>query len=118
MHRYAHLWPQRTFSDFYATGQLGLLNLGQTCFLNVILQSFLANPLLKSYFLSDMHNHKMCKIKECMCCELDKLFIEVSHRQSFAPRTLNVLVPVLAALGSGHTFWPHITSRYDMESFL
>lgn len=67
---------------FDVTVRMGLLNLGQTCFLNVILQSFFANPLLRNYFLSDMHNHKTCKLKECMCCELDRLFVEVSCRRN------------------------------------
>jgi ubiquitin carboxyl-terminal hydrolase 22/27/51 len=58
-------------------GRRGLLNLGQTCFLNVVLQSFLHNPLLRNYFLSDQHNFKLCKRKACTCCEMDKLFIEV-----------------------------------------
>ncbi|EGN99482.1 hypothetical protein SERLA73DRAFT_168890 [Serpula lacrymans var. lacrymans S7.3] len=58
-------------------GRRGLLNLGQTCFLNVILQSFIHNPLLRNYFLSDRHNSKLCKHAHCICCEMDKLFTEI-----------------------------------------
>ncbi|KIJ52615.1 hypothetical protein M422DRAFT_26189 [Sphaerobolus stellatus SS14] len=58
-------------------GRRGLLNLGQTCYLNVILQALIHNPLLRNYFLSDSHNHKLCKIKDCVCCEMDKLFTEI-----------------------------------------
>lgn len=45
--------------------------------MNVILQSFIANPLLRNYYLSDKHNSKMCKIKDCTSCEMDKLYLEV-----------------------------------------
>lgn len=45
--------------------------------MNVILQSFIANPLLRNYYLSDKHNSKMCKIKDCTSCEMDKLYSEV-----------------------------------------
>jgi len=58
-------------------GRRGLLNLGQTCFLNVVLQCFAHNPLLRNYFLSDKHNCKLCKVKDCTCCEMDKLFAEI-----------------------------------------
>ncbi|KAF8872581.1 cysteine proteinase [Infundibulicybe gibba] len=60
-----------------ATGRRGLLNLGQTCFLNVVLQCFAHNPLLRNYFLGDKHNWRQCKLDNCTCCEMDKLFTEI-----------------------------------------
>ncbi|KAJ3920258.1 hypothetical protein F5877DRAFT_38495 [Lentinula edodes] len=63
----------------------GLLNLGQTCYLNVILQCFVHNPLLRNHFLGDRHNHKLCKIQDCACCEMDKLFMYSEDTTPFGP---------------------------------
>ncbi|KAL1732376.1 hypothetical protein EV714DRAFT_207029 [Schizophyllum commune] len=58
-------------------GRRGLLNLGQTCFMNVVLQSFVHNPLLRNYFLGDMHDRRICAIADCTSCEMDSLFSEI-----------------------------------------
>ncbi|KAH8117141.1 hypothetical protein DFH11DRAFT_1815617 [Phellopilus nigrolimitatus] len=64
----------RRLSDDHLPGRIGLLNLGQTCFLNVILQSLLHSSILRNYFLSDLSNSKL---RECISYKLDKLFAEV-----------------------------------------
>lgn len=64
-----------------------LLNLGQTCFLNVILQSLIHNPLLRNYFLSGKHDWRVCTnaVGACMCCEMDILFGDVYSNKAGTP---------------------------------
>lgn len=70
------LSPRSDFGSLYA-GQKGLLNLGASCYLSVVLQTLVHNPLVKNWFMSDKHPHQLCTRAICLCCEMDKLFSEV-----------------------------------------
>ena len=80
---------KNTFSIFYKNPAKifgGLNNIGNTCFLNSVLQSLLFTRPLQNYLLNSNHIEK-CKIKEkiCFLCELSKFIRLLQNKKNLTP---------------------------------
>lgn len=53
--------------------------MGATCWVSVIIQSLIHNPIIRNYFLADGHRANECEERDldvCMKCAMTKIFAE------------------------------------------
>lgn len=88
---------RRFISPNTTIGLRGLQNLGSTCFMNCIVQTLIHTPLLRDYFLGEIHKCKSQVSAKCLVCEVTKLFQEFYSGEK-TPLILHRLL---------HLIWTH-----------
>ena len=76
-------------------GVRGLFNLGQTCYMNAILQTLLHDPLFNNYFLSNGHQHSEGNPYECLGCAFTDVVADFNNYEK--PEGFAALAVLLAS---------------------
>lgn len=88
-----HITPVVPFSvKFVNRPTRGLINMGNTCFLNVVIQALTHTPVLRDYLLADLHRcENLSRSRNCLACEMVRITQEI-YRPVLTPFVPNNLL--------------------------
>ncbi|XP_034891901.1 ubiquitin carboxyl-terminal hydrolase 16 isoform X1 [Populus alba] len=117
------LFPYDLFVKLYTSNKVemrpcGLINCGNSCYANAVLQCLAFTPPLTSYFVQGLHS-KACVNKErCFSCEFENVILKAKEGKSpLSPiGILSQLQNIGSQLGNGREEDAHEFLRYAIDA--
>lgn len=107
-----------------STGIRGFVNMGSTCFMSSVIQTFIHNPIIRDYFMTEGHMYCPQDKNDCITCSIDEIFTNfyTSNKISgFGPVSLlNAAWKINKSLAGyseqdAHEFWQFLVNQLHQD---
>ncbi|XP_050375495.1 ubiquitin carboxyl-terminal hydrolase 17-like [Argentina anserina] len=122
-HAEKELFPYEVFVKLYNWNKVelhpsGLINCGNSCYANAVLQCLAFTPPLTSYLLQGLHSNSCAKKEWCFMCEFEMLILKAKEGKSpLSPiGILSQLRSIGSQLGNGREEDAHEFLRYAIDT--